>query len=73
MSGDEKVVKLYKCPICKKVVPANKYKPFCSKRCADIDLGNWFNESYRIPAQEMDDEDYEELEKELNRQNPSEE
>lgn len=59
------VVKTYRCPICKKIAPAGKYKPFCSKRCADIDLGNWFNESYRIPVQEMDEEDYEELEKEL--------
>lgn len=57
------VVKTYRCPICKKIAPAGKYKPFCSKRCADIDLGNWFNESYRIPVQEMDEEDYEELEK----------
>ena len=46
------VVKTYRCPICKKIAPAGKYKPFCSKRCADIDLGNWFNESYRIPVQE---------------------
>lgn len=57
------VVKTYRCPICKKIAPAGKYKPFCSKRCADIDLGNWFNESYRISVQEMDEEDYEELEK----------
>ena len=24
--------------------------PFCSKRCRDVDLGNWFNESYLIPG-----------------------
>ncbi len=37
------------CPICGK--PGNrKYRPFCSKRCADIDLGRWFGERYRIPA-----------------------
>ncbi|MDG4719964.1 MULTISPECIES: DNA gyrase inhibitor YacG [Thalassospira] len=29
-----------------------KYKPFCSKRCADRDLGKWLNESYSIPATE---------------------
>ena len=28
------------CPICKKEYKDDKYKPFCSKRCADIDLAN---------------------------------
>ncbi|MDE2737933.1 MAG: DNA gyrase inhibitor YacG [Paracoccaceae bacterium] len=33
------------CPICKKLsVP--EYQPFCSKRCADIDLGNWLDGKY---------------------------
>ena len=36
------------------VVP--EYKPFCSRRCADIDLGRWLNESYTIPAVEPPDE-----------------
>jgi len=37
------------CPICgKKAVEA--YRPFCSKRCADIDLGRWLSGSYRVPA-----------------------
>lgn len=40
-----------------------KYRPFCSKRCADIDLGNWFNEAYRFQATEIDEKDIEELEK----------
>ncbi|MCC9620176.1 DNA gyrase inhibitor YacG [Thalassospira sp. MA62] len=39
------------CPICEQ--PASeKYRPFCSKRCADRDLGKWLNESYAIPATE---------------------
>ncbi len=38
-----------------------KYKPFCSKRCADIDLGNWLNGSYAIPAEELDEEEVQEL------------
>jgi len=39
------------CPVCGK--PADeKYRPFCSKRCADIDLGRWLKESYRVPAEE---------------------
>jgi len=40
-----------KCPICAKLA-VQQYRPFCSKRCADIDLGKWLNEDYRIPAEE---------------------
>lgn len=44
------------CPICKK--PSEpKFRPFCSKRCADIDLGRWLNESYAIPAETLDDDE----------------
>ena len=33
-----------KCPICRQ--PAHPdFKPFCSKRCADLDLGKWMNDS----------------------------
>ncbi len=43
------------CPICSK--PTDKaYRPFCSKRCADVDLQKWFTGGYAIPAVE-DDED----------------
>ncbi|MGB0747944.1 MAG: DNA gyrase inhibitor YacG [Magnetospiraceae bacterium] len=42
-----------KCPICrKKSVP--DYRPFCSKRCADIDLGNWLGGDYTVPVIEED-------------------
>lgn len=37
------------CPICAKPTETD-YRPFCSKRCADIDLGRWFSESYSVPA-----------------------
>lgn len=43
------------CPICAKPSEPD-YRPFCSKRCADIDLGRWFNESYSIPANESEGE-----------------
>jgi uncharacterized protein len=37
-----------RCPICGKPRdPA--YRPFCSQRCADIDLGRWLSESYTMP------------------------
>ena len=52
-----------KCPICKKEFSDMKYRPFCSKRCADIDLANWFNEKYTFVAVEIDEKDLEELEK----------
>ncbi|GBQ83458.1 DNA gyrase inhibitor YacG [Asaia krungthepensis] len=44
------------CPICKRP-SVETFRPFCSKRCADIDLGRWFNESYSIPALPEDDEE----------------
>ncbi|MGJ8527832.1 DNA gyrase inhibitor YacG [Maritalea sp.] len=41
------------CVMCEK--PAvEKYLPFCSKRCADLDLGKWLNGSYAIPVIEED-------------------
>lgn len=53
------------CPICKKEVTDKKYRPFCCKRCADVDLGNWFNEEYRFEVTELDEKDALELEKSL--------
>ena len=38
-----------KCPICGK--PAStETRPFCSKRCADVDLHRWLGEGYRLPV-----------------------
>ncbi len=47
-----------KCPICNKLVAKEnaEYKPFCSKRCADVDLNRWFNGSYSVPVVEMDED-----------------
>ena len=38
------------CPICRRAPAEEKYKPFCSKRCADVDLQRWFAGSYAIPG-----------------------
>jgi endogenous inhibitor of DNA gyrase (YacG/DUF329 family) len=39
------------CPICGRPRdPA--HRPFCSKRCAEIDLGRWLKESYRVQTDE---------------------
>lgn len=43
------------CPICKKPVDV-KYRPFCSRRCADIDLGRWLTESYAIPVEKSEED-----------------
>lgn len=43
-----------RCPICSK--PAvHAYRPFCSKRCADVDLSRWFSGTYAVPVVEPDD------------------
>jgi endogenous inhibitor of DNA gyrase (YacG/DUF329 family) len=39
------------CPICGKAVE-DKFKPFCSQRCRQVDLNRWLSESYRIPGAE---------------------
>ncbi|HEY7298170.1 MAG TPA: DNA gyrase inhibitor YacG [Xanthobacteraceae bacterium] len=44
------------CPICGKPA-AEKYRPFCSRRCADIDLNRWFSGVYAVPVNEAEDED----------------
>jgi len=40
-----------RCSICGKPVTL-RHQPFCSARCADIDLGRWLNESYRVATDE---------------------
>jgi endogenous inhibitor of DNA gyrase (YacG/DUF329 family) len=48
-----------KCPICAKPTSRETY-PFCSSRCADIDLNRWLSGRYVIPAattEEAEDED----------------
>jgi len=39
------------CPICARESDP-KYRPFCSRRCADVDLAHWLRGSYAIPAPE---------------------
>lgn len=44
-----------KCPICSKPQTL-EYRPFCSKRCADVDLQRWFSGAYAVPSEETDGE-----------------
>ncbi|SLN49014.1 DNA gyrase inhibitor YacG [Roseovarius albus] len=54
------------CPICGKDTE-QKVRPFCSKRCADVDLGRWMSGDYALPSQ--DPEDAERVVEELSKQN----
>jgi endogenous inhibitor of DNA gyrase (YacG/DUF329 family) len=50
------------CPVCGQATEA-RFRPFCSKRCADIDLGRWLNERYVVPEPfdpDMDEPDADE-------------
>jgi len=39
------------CPVCRKRVdPAGGFRPFCSPRCRQVDLGRWLAEDYAIPV-----------------------
>jgi len=44
------------CPLCGKPMDA-AFKPFCSKRCADIDLNRWLKGVYTVPVKDAEDED----------------
>jgi endogenous inhibitor of DNA gyrase (YacG/DUF329 family) len=44
------------CPICEKETDP-KVRPFCSKRCADVDLAKWLTGSYAIPSNDPEDLD----------------
>lgn len=41
-----------KCPQCG-ASAVKPHTPFCSRRCAQLDLGKWLNEEYRVPADDM--------------------
>lgn len=42
------------CPICQKST-ATDYRPFCSRRCADVDLARWLTGSYAVPSDAPED------------------
>ncbi len=48
------------CPVCATAAVEGVW-PFCSKRCADVDLARWLGGAYAIPVAEDDDEDGEEM------------
>ena len=42
------------CPVCRRP-SVDEYKPFCSKRCANVDLQRWLTGGYAIPAEDDDE------------------
>jgi len=52
--------RLVRCPACggKSVyAPANPYRPFCSERCKNLDLGAWASEEFRVPEKPAPDDE----------------
>jgi endogenous inhibitor of DNA gyrase (YacG/DUF329 family) len=45
-----------RCPICE-APSEHRVRPFCSKRCQDVDLGRWLRGNYRIPTEEAPGEE----------------
>jgi endogenous inhibitor of DNA gyrase (YacG/DUF329 family) len=45
-----------KCPVCGRATVL-EYRPFCSRRCADVDLSRWLRGTYAIPDVGSEDGD----------------
>jgi uncharacterized protein len=45
------------CVVCRARSQSEKYRPFCSKRCADVDLHRWLGGVYAIPGRPEEEED----------------
>jgi uncharacterized protein len=56
MTGSSESARANSCPVCRKPA-AEKFQPFCSRRCADVDLHRWFGGVYAVPVTEDADED----------------
>ncbi len=44
------------CPICRKAA-VERYRPFCSRRCADVDLNRWLSGVYAVPAEDEEQDE----------------
>jgi endogenous inhibitor of DNA gyrase (YacG/DUF329 family) len=56
MSIPSEAPRLKPCPICGKLALV-EFRPFCSRRCADVDLNRWLSGVYAMPAAENDEEE----------------
>lgn len=53
MSATETKPRIVRCPTCSGdslFAPSNTWRPFCSERCRQLDLGAWASESFRVEA-----------------------
>lgn len=51
--------RLVRCPACggdSVYGPGNPFRPFCSERCKNLDLGAWASESFRVPDESPPDD-----------------
>ena len=51
--------RLVRCPACggeSVYAPGNPYRPFCSERCKNLDLGAWASEDFRVPDETPPDD-----------------
>lgn len=53
------------CPNCKKRFNyyVSDFRPFCTERCRDIDMGHWLSESYTVPVEKLNEDELETLNK----------
>jgi len=56
---DSPVLPRAACPICGKQATVQQ-RPFCSKRCRDLDLGRWLRGIYRVETDESPNDDRDE-------------
>lgn len=59
MPADQALYKIVVCPVCQGdsvYAASNRFRPFCSQRCKNIDFGAWASESFRMPADTPPDE-----------------
>ncbi|MBB3973234.1 DNA gyrase inhibitor YacG [Hansschlegelia beijingensis] len=54
--ADERTYEPRPCPICRKTSTAD-FHPFCSKRCADVDLSRWLSGVYAVPADDQESDE----------------
>lgn len=60
-NGGDRQRRARPCPVCGKL-SVERFHPFCSSRCADVDLNRWLSGSYSVPVVELEPEDLAALE-----------
>ncbi|WHZ12595.1 MAG: DNA gyrase inhibitor YacG [Burkholderiaceae bacterium] len=59
MPAERNTLRRVVCPTCggeSVYAPSNRWRPFCSERCRNIDLGAWASEQFRVPTQATPDD-----------------